>query len=475
MSTDRAGGSARRVSRVIAPWLQRMTGRPILARVAKNAGYFFADRAVRIAVGVFVGVWMARYLGPHDFGLYSFAIAFCYLFVPLSTLGLDNIVIRDVVREPDRKGEILGTCWFLRLAGSLLVLVACNAAIALLRPEDRLTRALVAVVSLGGLCQTLDTIDLWFQSQLRAKLSVGARGVGYIVATFLKVGLILAGAGVVAFAIAGLLELALSAVALAGVYLATGERLTEWRFRWRTAVGLLRASWPLAISSLAIVTYMKIDQVMLGQMLGSEAVGVYAAATRISELCYFIPVGIVASVFAPLVEARTRDVEHYNRRMGQVFDGMALAAVGISVPLALLSPFVVRIFFGAPYEAAGPVLAIHTWASVFVFLGAAQAPWDAAEGLTHLAMRRTLIGAGAKIALNLALIPGFALQGAAAATLLSQACSGWLANALHPKTRGIFLQQARALLVFRHVRRLGRTGAAGPGGSIAPGGPQERP
>ncbi|HOQ59345.1 MAG TPA: oligosaccharide flippase family protein, partial [Vicinamibacterales bacterium] len=97
MSTDRAGGSARRVSRVIAPWLQRMTGRPILARVAKNAGYFFADRAVRIAVGVFVGVWMARYLGPHDFGLYSFAIAFCYLFVPLSTLGLDNIVIRDVV------------------------------------------------------------------------------------------------------------------------------------------------------------------------------------------------------------------------------------------------------------------------------------------------------------------------------------------------------------------------------------------
>jgi len=90
-------------------------------------------------------------------------------------------------------------------------------------------------------------------------------------------------------------------------------------------------------------------------------------------------------------------------------------------------------------------------------------------------MRRTLIGAGAKIALNLALIPGFALQGAAAATLLSQACSGWLANALHPKTRGIFLQQARALLVFRHVRRLGRTGAAGPGGSIAPGGPQERP
>jgi len=318
-------------------------------------------------------------------------------------------------------------------------------------------------------------VDMWFQSQLQARLSVTARGVAYAAATVLKVSLILLGAGVLAFAIVGIVELALSAAALAVAYLMTGGRFRDWRFRWRTAAELLRVSWPLAVSSLAIITYMKIDQVMLGQMIGSGAVGVYAAATRISELCYFIPVGIVASVFPPLIEVRERDRALYGRRMQQIFDGMTGIALAISVPLALLSPFLVRLFFGAPYEAAGPVLAIHTWASVFVFLAAAQTPWDAAEGLTRLAMRRTLVGAGAKIALNLLLIPRFGLQGAAAATLASQACSAWLANALHPETRGIFVQQSRALFVLRHlVRRTPAAAPHGPGHPPAPQGPGER-
>ena len=444
-------------------WRAWLAGRPTLVKVASNAGYLFADRLLRLCVGVLVGVWTARYFGPHTFGIYSFALAFVYLLNPLTTLGLDNIVIRDVVQEPGKAEETLGTAWLLRMAGSVLALVACNTAIGLLRPDDWLTRSLVAVVSLGPLFQTVDTADLWFQSQLQARRSVSARGVAFGVAAALKIGLILLHAPILVFACAGVVEFFLSAAALAVAYTISGHRLSGWRFRWGRAGQLLRVSWPLAVSSMAIITYTKIDHVMLGVMLGPDAVGVYAAATRVSELWYFLPMGIASSVFPLLIDVRGRDPVLYRQRMQQLFDGMTILALVIAAPLALLSPLVVSALYGSAYAAAGPVLAIHIWCSIFVFLGVAQLPWDAAEGLTRLAMMRTLIGAATKIALNTALIRRFGLPGAAFATLASQACSAWLTNALHPKTRGIFVQQSRALFVFRHAFGRGAApGAAGP-------------
>jgi len=443
-------------------WRAWLDGRPWLRKAARNAGYLFADRLLRLCIGVIVGVWTARYFGPHTFGIYSFALAFVYLLNPITTLGLENIVVRDLVKEPGSGNEILGTAWLLRLAGSLVALVACNVTIGFLRPDDWLTRALVAVVAIGPLFQTMDTADLWFQSQLQAKRSVGARGVAFGLAAALKLGLILLEAPILVFACAGVAECLLAASALAIAYMTAGQRISDWRFRQGRAKQMLRVSWPLAVSSMAIITYTKIDHVMLGEMLGPEAVGVYAAATRVSELWYFLPMGIASSAFPVLIEVRGRDPRLYAQRMQQLFDGMAILAVVIAAPVALLAPLVVRVLYGEAYAAAGAVLAIHIWCSIFVFLGVAQLPWDAAEGFTKLAMSRTLTGAAVKIALNTALIGKFGLPGAAFATLVSQACSAWLANACHQKTRGIFIQQTRALLVFRHAFARGAKGNPGP-------------
>jgi PST family polysaccharide transporter len=441
----------RRRSSLWREWLQ---ARPNFRKALNNASYLFADRVARIVVGVFVGVWMARYLGPEGFGLYSFALAFVYLLNPLTTLGLDSIVVRELVREPASGPETLGTAWLLRLLGSTAALILCNVAIGLLRPEDALLRSLVAVVSVGPLFQTVDTIDLWFQSRLQAGRSVAAKGTAFAIAAASKIVLILAEAPVIAFAVIGVVELGLSAAAVGVAYAASGHEITTWRVNWARGRNLLRLSWPLAVSSMAIVTYMKIDQVMLGEMLGARAVGIYAAATRVSELWYFIPMGIASSAFPLLVEVRARDVALYDRRMQELFDGMAALAYAIAIPLALLAPWVIDVLYGPQFGDAGAVLAIHTWASVFVFLGVGQMPWDAAEGLTRLAMVRTLMGAVTKIGLNLVLIERFGLRGAAVATLLSYACSAWLGNLSHRKTRGIFLQQSRALFVVRRLREI---------------------
>jgi PST family polysaccharide transporter len=196
---------------------------------------------------------------------------------------------------------------------------------------------------------------------------------------------------------------------------------------------------------------MKIDQVMLGEMAGDEAVGIYAAATRVSELWYFIPVSIVSSLFPAILRTREVDESLYYRRLQRLFSLMAALAIGIAIPMTFLSGRVVVLLFGDGFAAAGPVLALHIWAALFVFFGVAQGAWDLAENLTKLALVRVLCGALLNIALNALWIPTHGPMGAAAATVVSYGFASVLLNAIHPRTRGILTCQFHAVTRFRYL------------------------
>ena len=103
---------------------QKLEGKSNLRKIIGNTGWLFADRFLRIIVELFIGVWIARYLGPEKFGLYSYAIAFVALFSAFSTLGLDRIVVREIVKEPTDKDEIIGTAFILKFIGGILGLLS---------------------------------------------------------------------------------------------------------------------------------------------------------------------------------------------------------------------------------------------------------------------------------------------------------------------------------------------------------------
>ncbi len=191
---------------------------------------------------------------------------------------------------------------------------------------------------------------------------------------------------------------------------------------------------------------MKIDQLMLGGMIGDKEVGVYSAAVRISEVWYFIPVAIVSSVAPSIVEAKKIGEDLYYRRIGHSFRVLTGIAYGIAFLMAVFSTRLVLLLFGPEYAGAGVVLAIHTWAAVFVFLGVARGPWILNEGLMTLSLYSTTAGAVVNVVLNVLLIPRFGINGAAIATLLSYGVSGFFFNGFPRATRTIFRMQLRALL-----------------------------
>ncbi len=429
----------------------KLEGRASLQNILANTGWLFADRIFRMGVGLFVGVWIARYLGPEQFGLYSYALSFAALFGTFATLGLDGIVVRNIVRDPSCKDEMLGTAFVLKLLGGVLTLLLTMGAISLLRPHDSLIRWLVGITAGGMIFQVFDVIDFWFQSQVQSKYTVYAKNAAFLLITFVKISLLLMQAPLIAFAWAGLSEVVLGAVGLVIAYRARGHHIKAWRNSLTRAKSLLKDSWPLILAGFSIVIYMKIDQVMLGELVGNETVGIYVAATKISEVWYFIPVAITSSVFPSIIKARSIDKGLYYLRLQKLFSLMTVIAIAIAIPMTFLSKTVVLLLFGKSFETAGSILTIHIWAALFVFLGAAQSPWDLTENLTKLSLMRMVVGAVINVVLNFILIPPYSAIGATIATVISYAFSAYILNAFNAKTRPIFFCQTKSVFFVKYL------------------------
>ncbi len=280
---------------------------------------------------------------------------------------------------------------------------------------------------------------------MESRWVIYARNSAFILVSAIRIALILHHAPLVAFAWAGSLEVLLAATGLIVAYKANGHRILEWSVKAQRIRQLLKDGWPLALAGMAVMLYMKVDQIMLGQMLGNRAVGMYSAAVRVSEVWYFIPMSIVASVSPLLIEARKVSADLYYERLSDLFRLMVAIALVIAIPMTFLAGSVAAVLYGNDYEGVGPVLAIHIWAALFVFLGVAQSPWTINEGVTKLALLRTSVGAVVNILLNFLLIPRSGPLGAAIATTISQALSAVFLNAFSSKTRKIFRLQLNSI------------------------------
>ncbi len=434
---------------------RRLEHRPGLVKILENIGWLFFDKILRMGIGMLLVVWIARYLGAEQFGLLSFATAFIGLFGAIAGLGLQGIIVRDIVRDPACKEETLGTAAVLQFIGGLLAYSLILGTIFWLRPDDMLAKALVAILGSTMLFKASEVVVYWFESQVLSKYTVWVQNGSFLLVAAIKVVLILNNAPLIAFAWTTMAEALVVAMLMLLMLGLRGPKLRQLRITLARAKALLADSWPLLLSGMAIMVYMKIDQIMLGQMVGDEAVGIFSAATRISEVWYFIPMIIVPSVFPAILEAKKRSEEQYYQRLQHLYDLMVWISVGIALPMTFLSTPLITLLFGDAFAAAGPVLAIHIWAGVFVFLGVASGKWFLAEGRQMLSFQRTVLGAIVNVVLNLQLIPDFGAVGAAVATVVSQAIAALMFDAAQPITRRMFLMKIKSmnpLRLFSHFR-----------------------
>ena len=400
-------------------------------RYFKNTSWLIGDKVIRMTVGLFVGIWVARYLGPERFGLFSYAQSFVGLFVVIATLGLDAIVVRELVKNESKRDALLGTAFVLQLAGAFIVLLILAIAINF-TSNNTSTNILIFIIASATIFQSFNVIDYYFQSKVLSKYVVYANMITLLISSIIKIALIINEAPLVTFAYVILFDSIILSLGFLYFYLHAHLSFRTLKFEGSLAISLLKDSWPLILSGVVISIYMKIDQVMIKEMLGPGAVGQYAAAARLSEAWYFIPVVICSSLFPALINIKKQSKELYYARLQKLYDLMVWLGIAVALPLAFFSDWIVGFLYGEQYSQAGSVLVIHIWAGVFVFLGVACGKYLTAENLTKKYFHRTLFGAILNIVLNYVLIPKYGISGAALATLTGQIAANYLYDFFDP-------------------------------------------
>jgi len=412
-----------------------------------NTSWLLGERALRIAVSLFVGIYVARYLGPERFGLLSYALSFVGIFVALATLGLDEVVVRELIKTPEQREKILGTSFLLKLVGTLLMWAAILVAIPLTE-NDLQTNILIIIIAFGVFFQAFNVIDLSFQAEVKSKYVVHAQFIQLIVSSTIKIILIVNEAPLIWFASVFFLDAIVLALGLVFTYLHNSNKIFSWKWSYETSKHLLHDSWPLIFAGIVVSVYMKIDQLMIKEMLGAKEVGLYAAAVKLSEAWYFIPMAIASSLYPAIINARVYQKEVYYQKIQNLFDLMVWIAVSIALPTTFLSTLVVEFLYGKEYLGSSSVLIIHIWTAVFVFLGVASSKYLLAENFIKKTFYRTFIGALLNIIMNYYLIGIIGIQGAAISTLVSHFFAAYFYDILDKDLRIMFIMKTKSLFFY---------------------------
>jgi O-antigen/teichoic acid export membrane protein len=398
---------------------QKLEGRHSLQQAIGNTGWLFADRIARMGVNLVVGVWLARYLGPEKLGLLSYATAFVALFSPLASLGLEDIAVRDLVRDPECKDETLGTAFILKLIGGSALFVVAICTIFFLRRCDSQLQWLVGIIAAGSIFQAFNIIECWFNSQVHAKYTVFDKSAAFFLCSVIKIILLIKGASLIAFAWVITFEVAAGSLGLVVAYKSKIGPLGNWQGTLKRARSLLKDSWPLIFSFMAIVIYQRIDQIMIGEMVGSEEVGIYSVAVRLAEVWIFIPTAVFWTVFPSIIKAKAVSDEQFYLQLQKFYNLMALLAYAVAIPVSFIAQWLVVALYGEAYARAGMMLIVLTWASLFMNLEYARSAFLNTMNLNRIYLIAVVTGGILNVILNYILIPRYGGMGAAIASLIA--------------------------------------------------------
>jgi len=425
------------------PYLKEKWAHAGFQKYLKNTSWMFFGRIFMLGISFLVGVYIARYLGPSNYGLLNYVTSFVGLFGFLASFGIDSIVSREIIKNHDKKDQIIGTGFYLKIFGGLLAII-CVFIISFFTINDIFTLSLIWLFSLNFIPQAFNIIETYFQSQILSRKVVTAQIASNIISALLKIIIIILGKGIFWLMIIYIVETSIYALLLLLSFSKFGDYINKWKFNTDIAKNILKDSWPLMLSAVAFGVYMKIDQVMIKNMLGNEQTGIYAVAVKLSEIWYFIPSIICASIFPVIIKTITISKEFFENRMRKLYFLMFWLAFAIALLTTLFSHLIISVLFGVEYLKAATVLQIYIWAGIGVFWGVAINQYLLASNLTKISFYNTLTGAVINIILNMILIPKMGINGAAIATVISYTLA----------TFGIFISKksrGHGLLILKSI------------------------
>ncbi|MGB9755772.1 MAG: flippase [Desulfurella sp.] len=429
----------------------RITSHSGFRRYTANTAWLFTEQLVRMLVGFFVGVWVARYLGPENYGILSYSLAFVALFQGIAKLGLDGIVVRELVKFPEKRDELLGTSFWLKFIGSVITFLIV-VVVAYITADKFETFVYISIIAAGLIFQSFEVIDFYYQATVQAKYITVRRIIQLIISSSLKIYFILIKADLIWFVLVSLFDAVSLAVFSWWIYRMQNLPAFFRYFDKQLAKMLLKDSWTLIFASFFTLFVMNINRIILKNMYGFENVGFYSVAESLTGIWIFITTIITTSLAPSITNAKKVNEFLYKQRILNLFRLLLLVSISISLIIFMLSDFLVSKLYGDKYLSTIPILRIYVWSNIFVFLGNASWQWYINENKQNTVLTRLFLGAISSLFFGLLLIKYYGAVGAALNTIISYSISFYFGNLLSRQTIPLFFIQSKALISMFNLR-----------------------
>lgn len=427
----------------------------------RNTSWMFVDKVVRLVSVLITSIFVTRYLGPELFGQLNYASAFVGMFFALTAMGLDDILIRDLVRRPDRRNQLMGTAAAIKFGGAV-ILFATVVALALAKHMDRTTLIMVLLIAAAEFLKPFVVVEQYFYSQVKGRTAAKVNIVQVLLASGFRLGLVVIHAPLVWFAWSYIVEVSVGVAGYLIAYQRDGSTWRNWRFSKPVAMYLLGQSWPLIIYGLALYVQAKIDQVMIGDILrkslgeaaANAEVGQYSAALKMIEALGFVPGIVVASLAPAITRARSQDRKLYEGRLVNQYRLMFILFLTVSVPLYFVAEPAMVLLFGEKFRMAGYLLSLFAIRLFFTNMGVAKTSFITNESLFKYSLVTSVVGAVLNITMNYLLIPSYQSIGAIWAMIGSFFVSIFLVDLFFKEARPNFGWMMKGICTFWKIRNV---------------------
>lgn len=425
----------------------------ITRKFISNTSWQMAQQIYAMLVALVIGSISARYLGPSNYGLINYGTSLITIMTTLTALGLDEVVMNDLVANKKCRDEILGTAFLMRLAASVSGIAAIVLIVMALEPQNHLLWLITFLQSFQLIGNLYHIYNYWYLVELKSKYVSIAFIVGLTCASAWRISMLIHNASVEFFALTASIQSIIVLIIVAAFF----HREAHLKLKWKKerAKDLISRSYHFIISGIAIMIYMQMDKVMIGKMLSEEQLGYYSAASMVANMWLFIPRSLINSARPIVLEGKklrgSSGRDEYINRLAKLLFGMMALGVLVAAGFWIFGELAINIMYGEAYKEAIPVLSILIGAACLAQLGSVNGIWIASEGYNRWLKYTTWAGAIVNLILNYILIGQIGIVGAAIGTLLAQFSVQFVVPLFIPSLRKYFKVYGMALMEIKNV------------------------
>lgn len=424
----------------------------INSKVFKNSSWIILGKMAQLLIALIVGIFIARYLGPQNYGIINTAQSYTTLFLPICSLGFSGILAKVIYDDPKNEGKYLGTGLVIRIFGSLVAILAIQIVTRILNPDNKTLKYVSLIYSCSLLFQNFDLFDYWYQSKYQSKYSSIIGILGYLAAGIYKIILLVTKKNVIWFAFSNVLDY----MVIALIYMSYTVRKNKIKLKFSLEIGnrMLNLSKHLIIANLLVVLYGQMDKIMIGKLLDSSSVGLYSVSIVICSIWTFILSAIINSLRPNIIELHKSNEIKYKEKVIQLYAIVFWLCVIVSIIIFIFSPFIIKYLYGDKYLKAVNSLRIVSWYTGFSYLGVARNIWIVCEGKQRYEKYFAISGICTNFILNYIMIPSYGIEGAAIASLLTQAITNIVVPYIIKDTRENIILIFRAFNIFKVISKI---------------------